>query len=40
MEEINLNKVDNDEIINLYLKTKEFIGYLESELELNEVKKS
>lgn len=40
INEINLNKVKNDEILNIYAKTKEFIGYLESELELNEVKKS
>lgn len=40
INEINLNKVKNDEILNIYAKTKEFIGYLEDELEANEVEKS
>lgn len=39
INEINLNKVKNDEIINMYIKTKEFIKYLENEIESNEVKK-
>lgn len=40
IDEINLNKVKNNEILNIYVKTKEFIGYLKNELEANEVEKS
>ena len=40
INEINLNQVKNDELLDIYKKTKEFIEYLENEIEINEVKKS
>lgn len=38
MSEINLNKVSNDEILEIYSKTEEFIKYLDDEIKSNEVK--
>lgn len=31
IEEINLNKIKNEEVINIYNKLEEFIKYLDSE---------
>ena len=37
--EIKLNEIDYDELLNSYSKTKEFISYLDNEIETVEVEK-
>ena len=37
ISEINLNKVENEELLNIYNITKETIEFLENEINANEV---
>ena len=37
MSEINLNKVENEELLDIYSITKETIEFLENEINANEV---
>lgn len=39
ISEINLNKIKNEEVLDIYNRTKEFIEYLENEIKSNEVDK-
>ncbi len=39
MSEINLNKITNDELIDVYNRTKEYIDFLDNEIKSNEVEK-
>lgn len=39
MSEINLNKIESEEVLDLYTRTKEFIEFLENEIKSNEVEK-
>ena len=39
MNEIDLNKIENEEVLDLYTRTKEFIEFLDSEIKSNEVEK-
>ena len=36
---INLDKVEHEDLLNLYNKTKDFVSYLENEIETVEVEK-
>jgi len=37
--DISLNKVSHEDLLGLYTKVKEFISYLDSEIETSEVEK-
>lgn len=37
MSEINLNKIENEEVLDIYNRTKEFIEFLANEIKSNEV---
>ena len=39
MSEINSNKITNDELIDVYNRTKEYIDFLDNEIKSNEVEK-
>lgn len=39
INEINLNKVTNEELLDIYNRTKEYIDFLENEVKSNEVEK-
>lgn len=39
MNEIDLNKIKNEEVLDLYTRTKEFIEFLDNEIKSNEVEK-
>ena len=36
---IKLDKIDHEELLNLYTKTKDFVSYLDNEIETVEVEK-
>ena len=37
--DIKLDKIDNDDLITLYSKVKDFISFLNNEIETSEVEK-
>ena len=37
--DINLSEIDHEELISLYNKTKDFISFLDNEIETSEVEK-
>ncbi len=37
--DINLSQVSHDDLLSLYAKTKDFISYLDNEIETSEVEK-
>lgn len=39
ISEIDLNKIENDELIDIYNRTREYIEFLENEIKSNEVEK-
>lgn len=39
ISEINLNKIENEELLNIYNRTREYIEFLENEIKSNEVEK-
>ena len=39
ISEINLNKIENEELLNIYNRTREYIEFLENEIKTNEVEK-
>lgn len=39
MSEINLSKIDGEEVLDIYNRTREFIEFLDNEIKSNEVEK-
>ena len=39
ISEINLNKIENEELLNIYNRTREYIEFLDNEIKSNEVEK-
>mgnify|MGYP005777496183 FL=1 len=39
ISEINLSKITNEELLDIYNRTKEYIEFLENEIKTNEVEK-
>ena len=39
MSEINLSKIDGEEVLDIYNRTREFIEFLDNEIKTNEVEK-
>ena len=39
ISEINLNKIENGELLDIYNRTKEYIEFLDNEIKSNEVEK-
>lgn len=39
ISEINLNKIENEELLDIYNRTKEYIDFLDNEIKSNEVEK-
>ncbi len=39
ISEINLNKIDNEDLLDIHTRTKEFIDFLDNEIKTNEVEK-
>ena len=39
INEIKLEEISNDDVIDIYNRTKEFIEFLEDEIKTNEVEK-
>lgn len=39
ISEINLNKIENEELLDIYNRTREYIEFLENEIKSNEVEK-
>ena len=39
MNELDLNKIENEEVLDLYTRTTEFIEFLDNEIKSNEVEK-
>ncbi len=37
--DIQLNKISHEELLSIYAKTKDFISYLNNEIETSEVEK-
>lgn len=39
ISEINLNKIENEELLDIYNRTREYIDFLDNEIKSNEVEK-
>lgn len=39
ISEINLNKIENEELLDIYNRTREYIEFLDNEIKSNEVEK-
>lgn len=39
ISEINLNKIENEELLGIYNRTREYIDFLDNEIKSNEVEK-
>ena len=39
ISEINLSKITNEEVLEIYNRTEEYIEFLENEIKTNEVEK-